>query len=52
MTKSMKNSVLALTLAAASMVLTTSAFAQEWPLAEGDYWDVAAIDIKDGGDLK
>lgn len=52
MTKSMKNSLLALTLAAASMVLTTSAFAQEWPLAEGDYWDVAAIDVKDGGDLK
>jgi hypothetical protein len=52
MTKSMKNIALALALAAASMVMTTSAFAQDWPLAEGDYWDVAGIDVKDGGDLK
>lgn len=50
MTKSMKNSVLAL--AAASMMMTTSAFAQEWPLAAGDYWDVGGIDVKDGGGLK
>lgn len=52
MTKSMKNRALAFALAAASMVLATSAIAQEWPLAAGDYWDVGAIDVKDGGDLK
>jgi hypothetical protein len=48
----MRNIVLALALTAASMVLTTSAFAQDWPLAGGDYWEVAGIDVKDGGDLK
>jgi hypothetical protein len=52
MTKSIRNIVLALTLTAASMMLATSAFAQDWPLAGGDYWDVAGIDIKDGGGLK
>jgi hypothetical protein len=48
----MKNIVLALALTTASMAMTTSAFAQDWPLAGGDYWDVAGIDVKDGGDLK
>jgi hypothetical protein len=52
MTKPIRNIVLALALSAASMTLATSAFAQEWPLAGGDYWDVAGIDVKDGGDLK
>ena len=52
MTKSMKNIALALALTAASTMLATSAFAQEWPLAGGDYWDVTGIDVKDGGDLK
>jgi len=52
MNKSIRNIVLALALSAASLTLTTSAFAQEWPLAEGDYWEVTGIDVKDGGDLK
>lgn len=52
MTKSTRNIVLALAFTAASMVLATSAFAQDWPLAGGDYWEVAGIDIKDGGGLK
>jgi hypothetical protein len=52
MKKSPRSIVLALAFTAASMVLTTSAFAQDWPLAGGDYWEVAGIDVKDGGDLK
>jgi hypothetical protein len=26
--------------------------AQDWPMTGGDYWDVTAITIKDGGGLK
>jgi hypothetical protein len=52
MNKPIRNIVLTLALSAASLTLTTSAFAEEWPLAGGDYWDVAGIDVKDGGDLK
>lgn len=51
MTKTMKKIVLALAFSAASM-MATSAFAEEWPLAGGDYWDVTGIDIHDGGDYK
>jgi hypothetical protein len=28
---------------------TTRADAEEWPLVQGDYWDVTAVHIKDGG---
>jgi hypothetical protein len=52
MKKTMKNIALALAFTAASSMLATSAFAQEWPLAGGDYWEVAGVDITDGGDLK
>lgn len=30
----------------------TTALADEWPLAAGDYWEVSGIDVKDGGDYK
>lgn len=52
MKKTQRSIVLALAFTAASTMLATSAFAQEWPLAGGDYWDVAGIDVKDGGGLK
>ena len=39
-------------LGAASMVMAAGASAQEWPLQNGDYWDVAGIHLKDGGSLK
>ena len=37
---------------ALSTMLAGSALAEEWPLAEGDYWSVTGIYVKDGGDLK
>lgn len=52
MKKTLRNIVLALALTAASTMLATSAFAQEWPLAGGDYWEVTGIDVADGGGLK
>jgi hypothetical protein len=42
-------SLAVLTLAVSSAIVTTSARADEWPLVEGDLWDVAGIDVKDGG---
>jgi len=35
-----------------SMMMSTAAVADEWPLVQGDYWEVTAIDIKDGGSWK
>lgn len=52
MKKSMRNIVLALALSAASMMMATSALAQEWPMTGGDYWDVTGIKIHDGGGYK
>jgi len=52
MKSSMKSSILALALGAASMIAAGSASAQEWPLVQGNYWEVTGIDIKDGGGLK
>jgi hypothetical protein len=49
---SMKKTLCALLLLVASVTFTSSVFAQDWPMRGGDYWEVAAIDIKDGGGLK
>lgn len=48
-----RKAITGLAVAAVSMTLTTVAFADdEWPMVGGDYWDVVAIDIKDGGSWK
>jgi hypothetical protein len=39
-------------LAVAGVVASAPAVAQEWPMVQGDYWEVTGIDIKDGGGLK
>jgi len=52
MNSSMKSSILALALGAASMIAAGSASAQEWPLVPGNYWEVTGVDVKDGGGLK
>jgi hypothetical protein len=52
MTRSIKKACFVLALCAASAMMTTSAFAQEWPLVGGDYWEVTGIHIMDGGGLK
>ena len=41
-----------LALGALSVMTTSSAVAEEWPLVQGDYWEVTGIDIKDGGGWK
>jgi hypothetical protein len=52
MNRSIRKSVLALTLGAVSLIAAGGASAQEWPLVPGNYWEVTGIDIKDGGGLK
>lgn len=34
---------------AASMMMASTAIADEWPFVAGDYWEVTGISIKDGG---
>jgi hypothetical protein len=41
-----------LALCAASLMMSSTVLAQEWPLVGGDYWTVTGIDVKDGGDLQ
>ena len=36
----------------ASITMSGSALAEEWPLVPGDYWEVTGIDIHDGGGYK
>jgi len=38
--------------AAALLLAANVSFADEWPLAAGDFWEVTGIDTKDGGELK
>ena len=40
------------TFAASAIMGTSGALAEEWPLVQGDYWEVTGIDIKDGGGWK
>lgn len=35
----------------ATAAISTPSNAQEWPLTAGDFWEVSAIDIKDGGEF-
>lgn len=48
----LRKAVLLLVMCAASGFWTSNLMAQDWPMTGGDYWDVAAITIKDGGGLK
>ena len=49
----LRKAVAVMVAAAASMILAGAALADdEWPFVQGDYWDVTAIDIKDGGSWK
>jgi hypothetical protein len=52
MIKIMSKTVFVLALCASSMVMTSAAFAEEWPFVGGDYWEVTGIDVQDGGGLK
>jgi hypothetical protein len=35
-----------------SLSVSSSVLAQEWPMVGGDFWEVTAIDVKDGAGLK
>ena len=48
----LRKAVVVFVFGACSTMLTTNAMADDWPLVGGDYWDVTAIDIKDGGSWK
>lgn len=52
MTNIIKKPLFILALCLSTMLMTTNALAQEWPLVGGDYWTVTGVEIKDGGDLK
>ncbi|MCR9183910.1 MAG: hypothetical protein NXH81_00790 [Halieaceae bacterium] len=48
-----KNVFGGLVLGAVSLLLSTQAMAEEeWPMYGADYWDVTAVDVKDGGSWK
>ena len=52
MRKVITTSIAVLAFGASSLIMTTSAHADEWPFVGGDYWEVTGIDIKDGGGWK
>ena len=35
-----------------AVAVSSVAMAEEWPMVQGDYWEVTGIDIKDGGSWK
>ena len=47
-----KMTSMTLTAGAVLTLAQAPANAQDWPMDTGDYWDVTAIDIKDGGNWK
>lgn len=52
MRKTITKVLAVLVFGASSVMMTSSALAEEWPLVQGDYWEVTGIDIKDGGGWK
>jgi hypothetical protein len=43
--------ILVLALGASSMLMAPSVMADEWPLVQGNFWDVTGVKLKDGGGL-
>lgn len=52
MRKVIRKTVVTIAVGALSTMMAASAFAEEWPLVQGDYWEVTGIDVKDGGGWK
>jgi len=52
MRKAITKAIAVIAVGAASILMTTSVYADEWPLVGGDYWEVTGIDVKDGGSWK
>ena len=47
-----KNRIAVIAAAAISTMMAASAFADDWPLVGGDYWEVTGIHVSDGGGWK
>jgi hypothetical protein len=43
--------LIAATLACATAMIPTPAMAGDWPLAQGDFWEVTGVHLKDGGEM-
>jgi len=52
MRKTIRKAVVTIAVGALSTMMAAGAFADEWPLVGGDYWEVTGIDVKDGGGWK
>ena len=52
MRKTILRAIAVLAFGASSLMMASSALAEEWPFVQGDYWEVTGIDIKDGGSWK
>jgi hypothetical protein len=50
-TARMKATISAFVLSAACMAMPTSASASDWPMTQGDFWEVTGVHLKDGGAL-
>jgi hypothetical protein len=44
-------SISAFVLSAACIAMPTSASASDWPMTQGDFWEVTGVHLKDGGGL-
>jgi len=52
MRKAIRRAVVVIAIGALSTMMSANAFADDWPLVGGDYWEVTGIDVKDGGSWK
>jgi hypothetical protein len=52
MIRVIRKAAIAIAVGALSTMMATSAFADDWPLVGGDYWEVTGIHISDGGGWK
>lgn len=52
MIRVIRKAAIAIAVGILSTMMAAGAFADEWPLKGGDYWEVTGIDIKDGGGWK
>ena len=47
-----RKAAITIAVGALSAMMATSAFADDWPLVGGDYWEVTGIHVSDGGGWK
>ena len=52
MIRVIRRAAVTIAVAALATMMSTSAFADDWPLVGGDYWEVTGIHVSDGGGWK